>query len=61
MDFNCNLVGANTITLTVTDDGNNMATCTATVTVEDNINPTALCQEHFIELDAITFTNLYIP
>ena len=38
--FTCAEVGANTVTLTVTDAAGNSDTCTATVTVEDNINPT---------------------
>lgn len=35
--FGCADVGTNTVTLTVTDVNGNPATCTATVTVEDNI------------------------
>ena len=34
--FTCDNVGPNTATLTVTDNTGNTATCTATVTVEDN-------------------------
>lgn len=33
VDFNCTDLGANTVTLTVTDDCGNSSTCTATVTV----------------------------
>jgi len=50
--FTCANVGANTVELTVTDNNSNSATCTATVTVEDNIAPTALCQNTTIQLDA---------
>ena len=39
------------MTLTVTDDGGNTATCEATVTVEDNIPPTAMCEDITIQLD----------
>ncbi|NRB36827.1 MAG: HYR domain-containing protein, partial [Rhodobacteraceae bacterium] len=49
--FDCTHLGANTVTLTVTDDGGNSSTCDATVTVEDNITPTALCQDITIQLD----------
>ncbi len=41
--FGCSNVGDNTVTLTITDDSGNTDTCTATVTVEDNIAPTAIC------------------
>ncbi len=42
--FTCANVGANTVTLTVTDNSGNTSTCNATVTVVDNITPTAVCQ-----------------
>ena len=42
--FDCSNVGANTVELTVTDVNGNVSTCTSTVTIEDNVNPTALCQ-----------------
>ena len=51
-DFDCTNVGANTVTLTVTDDNGNVSTCTATITVQDNINPTAICQNLTVQLDA---------
>jgi hypothetical protein len=50
--FTCTDVGANTVTLTVTDVNGNSSTCQATVTVEDNILPAALCQNHTVQLDA---------
>jgi hypothetical protein len=34
--YNCSQTGANTYTLTVSDASGNAATCTATVTVQDN-------------------------
>ncbi|MCB0609842.1 MAG: HYR domain-containing protein, partial [Lewinella sp.] len=49
--FSCAEIGANTVTLTVTDLHGNESTCTATVTVEDNIAPTALCQDLTVQLD----------
>jgi len=50
--FNCSNVGANTVTLTVTDVNGNVSTCTATVTVQDVIAPTAICQNLTIQLNA---------
>ena len=52
MDFDCSSVGTNTVTLTVTDVNGNVSTCDAIVTVEDNVNPTAICQDITIQLDA---------
>ncbi|MBE9489827.1 MAG: hypothetical protein IMY67_06000, partial [Bacteroidetes bacterium] len=51
--FTCTDVGTPVlVTLTVTSDTTgNTATCTATVTVEDNIAPTAVCQNITIQLD----------
>ncbi|MDT0554382.1 HYR domain-containing protein [Patiriisocius hiemis] len=42
--FDCSNVGANDVVLTVTDVNGNSSTCTATVTVEDTIAPTLVCQ-----------------
>src|SRR5207247_1515320 len=42
----------NTVTLTVTGNNGNSATCTATVRVEDSVAPVAVCQDLTIELDA---------
>ena len=50
--FDCSDVGPNTVTLTVTDVAGNSSTCTATVTVEDNIDPTAICHDITVQLDA---------
>ncbi len=50
--FGCADVGANTVTLTATDAGGNSASNTATVTVEDNINPTVATQNITVQLDA---------
>ncbi|MCB9235628.1 MAG: HYR domain-containing protein [Bacteroidia bacterium] len=49
--YNCNDLGANSVTLTVIDQSGNSSTCTATVTVEDNLAPTALCQDITLWLD----------
>ena len=50
--FTCSEVGGNTVTLTVTDDNGNGSSCTSTVTVEDNVDPIALCQDITVQLDA---------
>ncbi|MFZ1618017.1 MAG: HYR domain-containing protein [Flavobacteriales bacterium] len=51
--FTCaNIGSANTVTLTVTDQSGNSSTCTATITVEDNVAPNAICQNVTVQLDA---------
>ena len=49
--FTCANIGANTVTLTVTDGSANVSTCTATVTVQDTVSPTAVCQNVTVFLD----------
>ncbi len=49
--FNCDDVGANNVTLTVTDGSGNAATCTTIVNVEDNVAPQAVCQDLTVQLD----------
>lgn len=46
--FNCGNLGANTVTLTVTDINGNVSTCDATVTVEDNQVPTISCPSDIV-------------
>ncbi|MCB9275214.1 MAG: HYR domain-containing protein [Lewinellaceae bacterium] len=43
-EFSCAQLGANTVTLTATDEYGNTHSCVSTVTVVDNIAPTAICQ-----------------
>lgn len=50
--FNCDDLGDNTVTLSVTDQSNNTGTATAVVTVVDVTNPTAVAQNITVELDA---------
>jgi hypothetical protein len=50
--FDCSNVGDNTVTLTVTDEAGNSATCQATVTVEDVENPTLTTQNIALDLNA---------
>ena len=51
-DFDCSEVGANTVVLSVTDVNGNTSTCSATVTVQDNVAPEARCKNIAIALDA---------
>lgn len=41
--FNCSNLGANTVTVFMRDPSGNDATCPSTITVEDNVAPTATC------------------
>ncbi|MDC8001958.1 HYR domain-containing protein, partial [Aequorivita todarodis] len=41
--FDCSMTGANTVTLTVTDNAGNSSTCTSTVTVQDVTAPEVFC------------------
>lgn len=50
--FNCQDIGQNMVTLTVTDGTGNSSSCQSTVTVLDNVAPTAVCKPISIELDA---------
>jgi hypothetical protein len=50
--FSCADVGVNSLELTVTDIHGNAATGAATVTIEDNISPTAIAQSLTLYLDA---------
>ncbi|MAT55998.1 MAG: hypothetical protein CMN32_16105 [Saprospirales bacterium] len=50
--FSCANVGATSVTLTVKDSEGNTSTCTATVNVNDNVDPTAVCKDVTVALDA---------
>ncbi len=51
--YNCNNVGTNNVTLRVADASGNFSTCTAQVTVVDNIAPIARCRNLLtVQLDA---------
>ncbi|MGW1453546.1 LamG-like jellyroll fold domain-containing protein [Salegentibacter agarivorans] len=49
--FDCNNIGENTVTLTVTDINGNSDSKTATVTVEDKIAPQVITQDITVQLD----------
>ncbi len=50
--FDCSNLGANTVTLTVTDANGNASTGTASVTVRDTIAPLVATQNRAVSLDA---------
>ncbi|TVR88637.1 MAG: HYR domain-containing protein [Saprospirales bacterium] len=52
VSFDCDDVGEVVLTLTVTDDLDFSETCTAIVTVEDNINPTVTCEAEVTQMVA---------
>ena len=52
--FTCENVGANTVTLTVTDENDNVKTCTANVTVKDNVKPDAQCKDITLQLNIVS-------
>ncbi|MBK8557233.1 MAG: HYR domain-containing protein [Lewinellaceae bacterium] len=59
--FTCANLGANTVTLTGTDQSGNSSTCQATVTIVDNIPPTMLCKNATINLNAAGQATLTVP
>ncbi|GIV30933.1 MAG: hypothetical protein KatS3mg029_0284 [Saprospiraceae bacterium] len=52
VEWTCADVGVTTAVLTVIDASGNSSTCNATVTIEDNIAPNALCQNFTTDLDS---------
>lgn len=56
--FNCSNLGANTVILTVNDGHGNTNSCSATVTVIDNIPPSIYCQPATVYLNALGLANL---
>jgi hypothetical protein len=49
--FTCAAIGANAVTLTVTDENGNVSSCLSTVTVRDTIKPVVICQSLSVDLD----------
>ena len=58
LDWDCADVGDNAVVLTVTDEGGNTATCEATVTIEDNVKPDAVCQHITLYLDVNGYASI---
>jgi hypothetical protein len=56
--FSCNEMGENTVKLTVNDNNGNTDFCTATVTVVDNTNPTALANDTTLYLNSDGYASL---
>ena len=56
--FNCDDLGANTVTLSVTDSDGNTGTNTAIITVQDNINPVAIGDDIIRYLEPDTFVTI---
>lgn len=57
--FDCSDIGANSVTLTVTDPAGNTDTCSATITIEDATAPVLAClsnQENEVDLGQNYFT-----
>lgn len=54
-------VGDTTVTLSVTDSDGNTASCDFIVTVVDNEDPIAVCQDITVDLDPVTGTVTIIP
>ena len=52
LNFSCADVGTKVVTLTLTDVYNSTSTCSATITVEDKVGPTASCQDVTVQLNA---------
>ena len=51
--FNCSHIGTpQTVTLTINDGNGGIDTCTATVTVEDNLDPNVITQNIVVQLDS---------
>ena len=56
--FSCGDLGANTVTLTVFDDGGLSSTCSASVTVVDGAAPTMVCSDITVALDITGFASI---
>lgn len=50
-NFDCSQIGANTVTLTVRDKSGNQSEASATVTVQDNMAPSVVCNAITMSLD----------
>jgi hypothetical protein len=52
LSFSCADVGMVSVQLAVTDDRGQTASCSATITIQDNVAPQATCQNVTVQLDA---------
>ena len=52
IDFYCQHYGLNQVVLTIEDAAGRTGTCTATVTVQDNMPPNVICKNHTANLNA---------
>jgi surface protein len=59
--FNCDDIGAIEVTMTITSANGDQTSCTSTVTVLDNLDPSAVCQDITIELDDDGVAYLFPP
>ena len=57
-DFSCSDIGANTVTLSVTDGSGNVGTADATITVLDSTAPTVVLQDLTVYLDGSGSTSV---
>ncbi len=58
--FDCSDIGTNDVILTVTDANGNSDTCNVIVTVEDSMDPTAVCIDATVQLDNLGNTSIAI-
>jgi hypothetical protein len=56
--FDCSDIGANTVTLTVTDASGNESTTTAVITIEDTTAPEVITQNITIQLPLVTMVSI---
>ncbi|NNE25220.1 MAG: DUF11 domain-containing protein, partial [Saprospiraceae bacterium] len=57
-ELDCDDIGVVTVTLTVTDETGQSDTCTSEVTVEDNVDPMAMCQDRSFNLNPNGLRNI---
>lgn len=58
LSFSCTDIGVQSVTLTATDGSNNTSTASCSFNVVDNTDPTAVCQDATIYLDALGGTTI---